>query len=93
MILPVPLQRVQGAVVEKVKAPPPRWTRMTPAPRQSGQVSGVEPPAQPVPWQSEQVSEREGEISYSQRKAASSKVTLPGARRVSPFRGAVGLGR
>ncbi len=91
MIFPVPWQRVQGALVAKVKAPPPRWMRMTPVPRQSGQVSAVVPLAQPVPLQASQVSEREREISFSQPKAASSKETLTAARRVSPFRGAVGF--
>ena len=49
MIFPAPRQRVQGAVVEKVKAPPPRWMRITPEPRQSGQVSALVPGAQPEP--------------------------------------------
>ena len=32
MIFPVPRQRVQAAVVEKEKPPPPRWIRTTPLP-------------------------------------------------------------
>ena len=66
MILPVPRQRVQGALVEKVKAPPPRWMRIWPVPRQSGQVSAVVPGAQPLPLQVGQLSLRERVISFSQ---------------------------
>ena len=62
---------------------------MVPLPWQSGHTSAVVPGAQPVPWQSSQVSVRLRTISFSQPKAASSKVMVTAARRVSPFMGPV----
>ena len=87
MILPLPPHLGQVVVVAKVKAPPPRWIRIWPLPWQSGQTSAVVPGAQPVPWQSSQDSVRLRVISFSQPKAASSKLMETDARRVSPFMG------
>ena len=56
-----------------------------------GEVSGVVPGAQPVPRQVSQGSRRSTVTAFSQPKAASSKEMVTLARRVSPFRGALGL--
>ena len=58
--------------------------RTLPVPRQSGQISGVVPGAQPVPWQSGHCSTFETLISFLQPKAASSKLMVTEARRLSP---------
>ena len=85
MILPVPRQREQGAVLEKAKPPVRCCTRTTPVPRQSGQVSAVVPGSAPDPWQASHCSVRVKLISFSQPKAASSKEMVRLARRLSPF--------
>ena len=81
MILPVPRHLEQGAVLVKAKPPAPRWMRTVPVPRQSGQISAVVPDSQPEPWQASHSSVRFRLISFSQPKAASSKVMVRLARR------------
>ena len=69
-----------------------RWVvRTCPLPPQSGQTSGVVPGAQPVPLQSLQGSMRGIFSSFSQPKAASSKLMFSWVRMLSPRRGALGL--
>jgi len=93
MIFPVPRQRAQAAVLEKAKPPVRCCTRTTPVPRQSGQVSAVVPGSQPEPWQAPHSSLRFRLISFSQPKAASSKLMARDRRILSPRWGALGFVR
>ena len=91
MILPLPRHFWHGPV-DWAMPKGVRWVvRTVPLPRQSGQVSAVVPGAQPVPLQSGQVSMRGAVTSFSQPKAASSKLMFSEARTSSPRRGALGL--
>ena len=95
MILPLPRHFWHGPV-DWAMPKGVRWVvRTVPLPRQSGQVSAVVPGAQPVPLQSGQVSMRGAVTSFSQPKAASSKLMFQrGAHIVAPARGVgvAGLG-
>ena len=66
------------------------WT--VPVPWQSGHTSGDVPGAQPLPWQVSQASYRSTVTSFSQPKAASSKLMAMGhADALAPL-GGVGIG-
>ena len=93
MILPLPPQRPQGAEVDM--KPSGVWRRCCtmPVPRQSGQTSAVVPFSQPVPRQVSHCSTRSMLISFSQPKAASSKLMVTLVRRLSPRCGALGFAR
>ena len=84
MILPVPPHFWQG-IWDCMTPKGVRWARMTvPVPRQSGQISGVVPGAQPLPLQAEHCSLRSRVTSFSQPKAASVKLMATLARMLAP---------
>ena len=96
--LPLPLQVVQGSLISLPLPPqvgqglsdcmvmPMKfcWVRMVPRPPQREQVSGWVPALQPLPPQVEQGSMRPKVISFSQPKAASSKVISSSTPRFCP---------
>lgn len=84
MILPLPPQRGQGPVVAKTPIGVCRRCWTWPLPPQLEQVSGLVPGAAPLPWQVSHCSTRSRVTSFSQPKAASSKVMLSPMRRLSP---------
>ena len=87
MILPLPPQTGQGLSDCMVMPMKFCWVRMVPRPPHFEHVSGLEPALQPLPPQAEQGSTRPMVISFSQPKAASSKVMESSTPRFCPRAG------
>ena len=91
--LPSPRQLGQTVEVDMVPNTVRCWTRTWPLPWHSGQISAVVPGSQPVPPQTSQASTCWMFTSFSQPKAASSRVRVRLVRTVLPWPGRCGRRR
>ena len=89
MTFPLPPHLGQGPVVANTPMGVCRRCCTVPVPPQLEQVSGLVPGAAPEPLQVSHCSTRSRLISFSQPKAASSKVMVSPMRRLSPRWGPV----